>query len=55
MEGTEDWSEFNTENIGLIYNQHLTEHIEELKELSTTLAEDGREYRENARLGAAMR
>ena len=52
MEGTEEWSEINTENIGLIYTQHLTEHIEELRELSATLAEDGKEYRQNARLGA---
>ena len=48
MEGTEECCEFNTENIGVIYNEQLTEHIEELKELSTTLAGDAGVYRQNA-------
>ena len=49
MEDTEECRQFNTENIGLIYNKQLPEHIEDLKELSATLAQDAREYRDNGR------
>ena len=39
----------NTETVSGIYNNHLVEHIEDLKELGSLLAEDAAEYRGKAR------
>ena len=41
--------ELNTGNVSGIYSKDLVEHIDDLKELSTLLAEDAAEYRGKAR------
>ena len=35
----------NQENVSAIYNTELLEHLEDLKELGATLAEDAANYR----------
>ena len=39
----------NTQNVSGIYNKDLVEHIDDLKELSSLLAEDAAEYRGKTR------
>ena len=50
MVGEEENCHFNVQLVSVIYNNELKEHLDELGELKSTLADDGKHYSETTRL-----
>ena len=49
MVGEEENCHFNVQLVSVIYNNELKEHLDELGELKSTLADDGKHYSETTR------